>query len=139
MFFIPKKCIMLLVDALEDLRAFKRKCVSRVERIQCFPAIRIALSRKIDSCVLRSLISRLPIFKGPITYIKISLIILFKIYMRANGIYYWKINLIKLGWTWEYIHTKKKGRREGVFIISYLFVIIYSYFIAFRTSQSFFT
>ena len=66
MLFIPEKCIMQLVDALEDLRVLKGKGFSRVERRQRSPATRVSPNRTIDPCVLRWLRGRLPIFKRPI-------------------------------------------------------------------------
>ena len=65
MFFI-EKCIMHLVDALEDLRALKREAALHVERRQRFPALLVSPSEKIDPRVLRSLMGRLTNFKGPI-------------------------------------------------------------------------
>ena len=57
---------MHLANALEDFPALKEEGISCVKRRQHFPDTRVSPSGKIDLRVLRSLMGRLPIFKGPI-------------------------------------------------------------------------
>ena len=52
------------LDALEDLHALKKECVSRVERRPRFPVEHVSPSREIDPCIQRLIIGRLPIFEG---------------------------------------------------------------------------
>ena len=70
MFPIREKCIVHLVDPLEGSRTLKGEIASRLERRQRFPVTYVLLGRRVDPRVVRSLVSRWPIFKGPIGFVK---------------------------------------------------------------------